>query len=146
MTLPTTRERVAAHSLRTPILWGLAFGVIQATAPLAFWWLDASTIYAISIAFIATVYIGFAVADGRPQVLAAEAAVATGFVVLAAAAVTATPWLLVIGFAGHGSKDWWQERNQFVANTRWWPPFCAAIDFLAAAILAVLIVTGVHFH
>ena len=26
--------------------------------------------------------------------------------------------------AGHGLKDLWQHRSHFVANTRWWPPFC----------------------
>ena len=141
-----TRGPALEHWLRAPILWGLGVGVVQAAAPLPFWWLDPATIYAISIAFIATVYIGFAVADGRPKIIAAEVAVASGFVVVAAMAVTLTPWLLVIGFAGHGFKDYWQERTHFVANTRWWPPFCATIDFLAAAILIVAITAGMHFH
>ena len=54
--------------------------------------------------------------------------------------------LLVIGFVGHGLKDLWQHRTHFVANTRWWPPFCMTIDFVAAAIIAVAIVMGVTFH
>jgi hypothetical protein len=33
--------------------------------PLVFWWLDASTVYALGVILIASVYIGFAVADGR---------------------------------------------------------------------------------
>ena len=28
-----------------------------------------------------------------------------------------------------GSKDLWQHRTQFVANTRWWPPFCLVVDW-----------------
>lgn len=44
----------------------------------------------------ATVYVGFAVSDGRSKVIAVEASVALRFVVLAAAAITATPWLLVM--------------------------------------------------
>ena len=40
---------------------------------------------------------------------------------VAAAAVTGSPWLLVLGLAGHGLKDLWQHRRHFVANTRWWP-------------------------
>jgi hypothetical protein len=43
-------------------------------------------------------------------------------------------------------KDLWQHRSHFVANTRWWPPFCMTIDFVAAAIIAVAIVSGVTFH
>ena len=43
---------------------GLVFGGIQAASPLAYWWLDAATVYAFGLALIASVYIGFAVADG----------------------------------------------------------------------------------
>jgi hypothetical protein len=74
------------------------------------------------------VYIGFAVADGRRNVIAVETAVAAAFVVLAAAGVTGPAWLLVLGFGGHGLKDLWQHRRHYVANTRWWPPFCLVID------------------
>ena len=131
---------------RAPLIWGVLWGVIQAAAPLGFWWLDAATVYGMSIALIAAVYIGFAVADGRPAVIAVETTVAGAFVVLAAAGVTGSAWLIVIGFVGHGLKDLWQHRSHFVANTRWWPPFCMTIDFVAAAIIAVAIVSGVTFH
>ena len=94
------------------------------------------------LAVIAAIYIGFSVADGRPKVIAVETAVATAFLVVAAAGVTGTAWLLVAGFAGHGAKDWWQHRTQFVANTRWWPPFCAVVDAVVAAVLTVTIVNG----
>jgi hypothetical protein len=58
-----------------PLTWGLVWGAIQAASPLGFWWLDAATVYALSLALIATVYIGFAVADGRPTVIAVESTV-----------------------------------------------------------------------
>jgi hypothetical protein len=32
------------------------------------------------------------------------------------------------------------------ANTRWWPPFCLVVDWVAAAILVVLLTVGVDFH
>ncbi len=142
---PSTLQRLFANG-RAPLIWGVVWGVIQAAAPLGFWWLDAATVYGMSIALIATVYIGFAVADGRPAVIAVETTVAGAFVVLAAAGVTGSAWLIVIGFVGHGLKDLWQHRSHFVANTRWWPPFCMTIDFVAAAIIAVAIVSGVTFH
>ena len=129
-----------------PVLWGLVIGAMQAGSPLAVWWLDTATLYSLELTLIAAVYIGFAVADGRPRVIAVESAVAGLFVVLAATAITATAWLLVLGYAGHGLKDAWQERRQYVANTRWWPPFCAAVDWLVAAILIIAITAGVHFH
>jgi hypothetical protein len=131
--------------LRTPVAWGLAWGCLQAASPLAFFWLDDATVYALGLAVIAAIYIGFAVADGRPQILAVETGVAAAFVVVAAAAVTGSAWLLVAGLAGHGLKDLWQHRTGFVANTRWWPPFCATVDFVAATIIAIDIVAGFHF-
>src|SRR5215217_814318 len=123
-------------ALRASVLSGIAVGVIQALTPLAFWWLDGATVYAVGLAVIAAIYIGFAVADGRPKVITVESSVAFAFVVVAAAAVTQTPWLLVAGLAGHGLKDLWQHRTHFVATTRWWPPFCLTVDFVVAAIIA----------
>jgi hypothetical protein len=146
MTQPYSANPLTERSLRAPVLWGVVWGVIQAAVPLGFWWLDPATVYALSIALIAAVYIGFAVADGRPRVIAVEVVVAAAFVVVAAAGVTGPAWLLVLGFVGHGFKDLWQHRRQFVANTRWWPPFCLVIDFVAAAILVVLLAVGVDFH
>jgi hypothetical protein len=90
--------------------------------------------------------IGFAVADGRPTVIAVEAAIAGIFVIVAAAGVTGPAWLLVAGLAGHGFKDLWHHRSHYVANTRWWPPFCLVVDWVVAAILVLLIAVGVDFH
>ncbi len=144
---PDSLGRLARRQLlRAPVRWGIVWGAIQAAAPLGFWWLDPATVYALSLSLIAAVYIGFAVADGRPAVIAVESSVAGAFVILAAAAVTGSAWLLVLGFAGHGLKDLWQERSHYVAGTRWWPPFCLVVDWVAAAILVLLIVAGVHFH
>src|SRR5436190_1372112 len=134
------------RQLRAPAMWGVVWGGIQAASPLVFWWLDASTVYALGLVLIASVYIGFAVADERAAVIAFESSVAALFVVVAAAAITGSAWLLVIGLTAHGFKDLWQHRRQFVANTRWWPPFCLVVDWVAAAVIAVEIVAGVHFH
>jgi hypothetical protein len=146
MTRAPTPDPLAGRSLRAPVLWGVVWGVIQAAVPLGFWWLDPATVYALSLALIAAVYIGFAVADGRPTVIAVETSVAAAFVVVAAAGVTGPAWLLVVGFTAHGFKDLWQHRSHYVANTRWWPPFCLVIDWVAAAILVVLLAVGVDFH
>jgi len=134
------------RNIQAALRWGVGVGLIQAATPLAFWWLNAATVYALGLTVIAPVYIGFAVADGRWKVIAIETSVASVFVVVAAAAVTGSEWLLVVGFAGHGLKDLWQHRTQFVANTRWWPPFCAAIDWVVAAILIIEIVGGADFR
>jgi hypothetical protein len=52
----------------------------------------------------------------------------------------------VLGFGGHGLKDLWQHGRQYVVNTRWWPPFCLVVDWVAAAALVLLIATGVGLH
>lgn len=137
------------HSTRPtyqPITWGLLVGAIQAASPVAIRWLEPATLHALYIAFIAAVYIGFAVADGRTKVIAVESTLAAAFAVLAIVGVTGSAWLLIAGYAAHGFKDLWQHRTQFVAGTRWWPPFCAAVDFLVAAILAMQVAYGMSFH
>jgi hypothetical protein len=134
------------RDLRIPVAWGVAWGCLQAASPLALFWLDAATVYALGLVLIAAVYIGFGVADGRARVIAVETGVAAVFVVIAAAGVTGSAWLLVAGLAGHGLKDLWQQRTGFVRNTRWWPPFCATVDFVAATLIAIAIVADFPFR
>jgi hypothetical protein len=143
---PTLPDDSQHSSPRAAKLWGVAVGLAQAATPLLFWWLDTATVYAIGTVGIAFIYIGFAVADGRPKVIAIESGVAMGFVILAAVAVTGSPWLLVAALAGHGLKDLWQHRTRFVANTRWWPPFCMTVDFVVAAIIVIEIAAGLEFR
>jgi hypothetical protein len=138
--VPSWRENRAA------MWWGIAVGVLQAATPLLIWWLDRATVYALGLVVIAGIYVGFAVADGRPKVIAVESSVTFAFVVVAAAAVTGSPWLLVAGLAGHGLKDLWQHRTQFVSGTRWWPPFCMVVDWVVAAIIIGEIAAGMHFR
>jgi hypothetical protein len=135
-----------AASLRTPIWWGVVVGILQAFSPVAFWWLGRDLVWALGVVVIASVYIGFAVADGRRNVLVVEIGVAAGFIVLAVVAINASPWLVVVGLVAHGLKDLWQHRSHFVANTRWWPPFCLVVDFVAATAIAILLATGVDFY
>ena len=148
MTTPDARLPVPGDKamMRAAIAWGVVVGVAQAATPVAFWWLDAATVYALGLALIASIYIGFAVADGRARIIVVECVVAMGFVVIAAAGITGPTWLLAFGLAAHGVKDAWQQRRQFVSGTRWWPPFCAAVDWVVAVIIGVEIITGFRFH
>ena len=129
-------------SMRVALVAGVVVGALQAATPLAFWWLDAATVYALGLSFIAAVYIGFAVADGRPRILLIECVVAMAFVIVAAAGIAGPAWLLAFGLAAHGVKDAWQHRTRFVSGTRWWPPFCAAVDLVVAAIIVIEIAAG----
>ena len=120
-------------------LWGRGRGSLSSRLLMA----PPSNCPRCGIIVIASVYIGFSVADGRPRVIAIEVGVATAFVVLATTAITGPASLLVAGLTAHGLKDFWQHRTHFVANTRWWPPFCPTADWVAAAVLAAAITTGV---
>jgi hypothetical protein len=148
MSSQTERQRAQAQAARPPrhlalaLAWGVLVGVIQAVSPLGFWWLPATTVYAFELAIIAAVYVGFGVADGRPKVIAVESVIAAMFAVVAASAVTTSAWVLVAGFISHGAKDLWQHRTQYVANTRWWPPFCVAVDVVVALALAVVLLAN----
>jgi hypothetical protein len=84
------------------------------------------------------------IADGRPTVIAAESTVAAIFVIVAATAVTALPWLLVLG--GPRAQRSLAALPQVCREQRWWPPFCLVVDWIAAAIIATEILAGVHFH
>ncbi len=130
-----------ARLIRAPAGWGVVFGGLQAASPLGFPWLTASTVYSLELTLIAAVYVGFSVADGRRTVIAVESGVASVFVVIAAVAVTGPAWLIVGGLVGHGLKDLWQHRTGFVANTRWWPSFCAIVDLVAATAIALMTMT-----
>jgi len=132
-------------SFRVVLWWAVVVGVLQALSPAAFWWLERDLVWATSLVIIASIYVGFAVADGRPKIIAAELVVTTCFIVMALVAVTVSPWLVVLGLVGHGAKDLWQHRTRFVANTRWWPPFCFVVDCVAAVAVAALLIAGVDF-
>lgn len=134
------------HATTRAVSWGVAVGVAQAAVALAFWWLEPATVHALMVTLIAAVYIGFAVADGRTRVIVSESAVVVAFFIASTVAVTATPWLVVALYLAHGAKDLWQHRTQFVRGTRWWPPFCFAVDMTVAGIVAIQLLVGVNFH
>jgi len=140
---PMTTDSSTTHRA---VGWGVAIGIAQGLIAVAFWWLELATVHALMITMIAAVYVGFAVSDGRTRVIAVECAVVVGFFTAAAVAVTMTPWVLVAIYLAHGGKDLWQHRHHFVRGTRWWPPFCCAVDVAVAGIIATQILLGVQFQ
>ena len=76
---PIHAPRPGVRELRAPVLWGVVVGGIQAASPFGFWWLEPATVYALELALIAAIYIGFSVADGRWKVIAVECGVAAAF-------------------------------------------------------------------
>ena len=76
--------------------------------------------------------------------IAIEGGIAVALVVVTAAGVTRPTWLLVAGLAGYRSRTYGHTAT--LVPSRWWPPYCLVIDFVAAAILVVLLAIGVDFH
>ncbi len=141
----STTTTTSATTMKRALSWGVVIGVAQAAVAMAFWWLPPSTVHALMVTLIAAVYVGFAVADGRTKVIVVEATVVVGFFIAAAPAVAATPWLVVALYLAHGAKDLWQHRTRFVRGTRWWPPFCFAVDVTVAAIVTAQLLAGAAF-
>ena len=81
LAVPASTQPSSASN-RAAISWGIGVGIIQAATPLVFWWLDSSTVYALGLAVIAAIYIGFAVSDGRVRIIAVESGVAFAFVLV----------------------------------------------------------------
>jgi len=121
-------------------------GIGQAAFAMAFWWLERSTVHALMVTLIAAIYMGFAVSDGRHKVIIVESAVAVSFALAASAAISVTPWLVAALYLAHGGKDLWQHRMHFVRGTRWWPPFCLAVDLTVAGIVAAQLGLGVQYQ
>jgi hypothetical protein len=64
------RPQGRLRALPGAVICGAVVGVLQAMSPFGFWWLEPKTVYALGLALIAAVYIGFSVADGRGHVIA----------------------------------------------------------------------------
>ena len=93
---------------------------------------------ALLLTIIAAVYVGFALADGRPAVMLQELSAAAFFVLLAALGLWVNPYLWVLGLVLHAVWDWLHHIE--VVGTRipsYYPPVCVLVDLLLAVFLAV---------
>jgi hypothetical protein len=96
---------------------------------------------------VATYYILFAVMGASAGTLVEESAVGIAFVVTAAVGFRRSMWLVVAALAGHGALD--LVHDHVISNPgvpAWWPPFCMAYDFAAAAYLGALLLARDHLR
>ena len=100
---------------------------------------DPLVFHSVSLAMIAAIYMGFAFSDGRPSIVILELSVATVFIVFALLGVWASSLFIAVGLVLHGLWDLTHRpggvRTKLPA---WYPPFCAAYDFVFAGIFLVL--------
>jgi Family of unknown function (DUF6010) len=100
---------------------------------------DPLTFHSVTLAVIGAIYLGFALADGRLSVMILEGAAGTGFIVLALLGLWQAPAFIAAGLILHGFWDLAHRPRAIPTKLpSWYPPFCAAWDFLFAGIFIVL--------
>ncbi|PWR18814.1 DUF6010 family protein [Zavarzinia compransoris] len=125
-----------------PALVGIGLSVLTVPAHL-FLPRDASIdLAAVTVAVIGAIYLGFAIQAGSVRQIAVEAVVAVLFLGAALAGLWWSPWVVPAAYAGHGVWDWLHHgrghSRDLVAVKSWYPPFCAAYDWIFALGLAAI--------
>lgn len=91
------------------------------------------------IAVIGAIYIGFALQTGSIRQIVIEACVASGFFAAALIGLWLNQWAVPIAYFLHGVWDLaHHKRTKLVAVPIWYPPFCAAYDWLFAGGIAAI--------
>jgi hypothetical protein len=121
------------------ILVGLASGALTALIAWSPIIPDPLAFHSVCLAVIGAIYVGFAFSDGRLAIVIIELTVGTGFVVLALLGLWQAPVFLAIGLVLHAFWDL-AHRPQGITTKlpAWYPPFCAAFDFVFAGVFLVL--------
>ncbi len=121
------------------ILAGVAGGGLTAWLAWSPFIPDPLAFHAVALALIAAIYLGFALMDGRISIAILEGTVGTVFVVLALLGLWQAPVLLAIGLILHGCWDLAHRPHGITTRLPvWYPPFCAAYDFVFAGVFLLL--------
>lgn len=100
---------------------------------------DPLAFHSVALAVIGAIYMGFAFGDGRISIMIIELTAATAFVVLALFALWVAPVFLAVGLVLHGLWDIaHRPRGITTRMPSWYPPFCAAYDFVFAGVFLFL--------
>ena len=90
------------------------------------------------LAVIGAIYIGFAFSDGRVSIGILEFLVANVFLVLALLGLWQAPVFVAVGLVLHGLWDLAHRPHGITTKLpSWYPPFCAAYDFVFAGAFLV---------
>lgn len=99
--------------------------------------------HAILLGGIGSVYLGFALADGRKSILVLESLGALLFVGLATAGLTLDLRVLIGGYFGHGIWDLLHHDSRVPGDfAGWYVPFCTIYDWAVGGYLLYLFTTG----
>ena len=121
------------------ILVGLASGALTALLAWSPLIPDPVAFHTVSLAVIGAIYVGFAFSDGRLAIVIIELTVGTGFIVLALLGLWQAPVFLAIGLVLHAFWDLaHRPRGITTKLPSWYPPFCAAFDFVFAGVFLAM--------
>ena len=120
------------------IVVGIAGAVLTALIAWSSWIPDPLAFHSVALTMIGAIYMGFAFLDGRVSIVILELTVATVFIVLALLGLWVGHVFIAVGLVLHGIWD--LVHRPGAVPTRipsWYPPFCAAFDFVFAGIFFV---------
>ncbi|HSF19948.1 MAG TPA: DUF6010 family protein [Vicinamibacteria bacterium] len=117
------------------IVVGIASALLTSFIGWSVWIPDALSFHAMWLAVIGAIYVGFGFSDGRVSLAAVELLVATVFLVLAFLGLWLAPGFIAAGLVLHGLWDLAHHpRGVRTKLPAWYPPFCAAFDFVFAGV------------
>jgi hypothetical protein len=91
------------------------------------------------VAVIGAIYMGFGLASPSLKSAVVETAGATVMLVLATIGAVQSHWLLVLALVLHGFWDIAHHGGRITSTVPgWYPPFCAAADFVLAGFFAAI--------
>lgn len=127
-----------SFSHRKETLFGVALAVptiiIALIIPRAY----ALDSFALLLAFIAAVYLGFALVDGRRKQLMIEIIFIVFILTLTALGLWVSPYFFVAGYFAHGAWDIIHHPKGIQTKlVQWWPPFCLVYDWIIAVFLVL---------
>lgn len=125
--------------LARAILVGIVSGALTSWIAWSSWIPDSLAFHSICLAMICAIYLGFAISDGRLPIVILEVTIATLFLVLAFLGLWVAPAFVAAGLILHGIWDLAHRPNGITTRLPvWYPPFCAAYDFVFAGIFLYL--------
>ncbi len=99
--------------------------------------------FAIVLAIIAAIYVGFALSDGRLREIVIEVLVAISFGICALVGLWLFPIALPVGYFAHGFWDLIHHQHGIKTKiTDWYIPFCVAVDWLVGAYIIFWLMTA----
>ncbi|HET6268135.1 MAG TPA: DUF6010 family protein [Acidobacteriota bacterium] len=121
------------------IVVGVISGALTALLAWSPWIPDHVAFHTVALAIIGAIYLGFAFSDGRISIMILEISVGTVFVVLALLGMWVAPMFIAVGLVLHGVWDLMHRPGGVSTKLpSWYPPFCAAYDFVFAGIFFYL--------